>query len=73
MVVARNKAETLQPGFPTYLESETQRLQVGSGTSYNFTPSITGGFDLSFEQNKDYKLDLTRRGIHVSVNGQFRF
>jgi hypothetical protein len=73
MVVQRNKSETLQPGFPTYLESETQRLQVGSGTSYNFTPSITGGFDLSFEQNKDYKLDLTRRGIHVAVNGQFRF
>ncbi|HXF58382.1 MAG TPA: hypothetical protein VN539_00990, partial [Candidatus Saccharimonadales bacterium] len=73
MVLARNKAETLQPGFPAYLELETQRLNVGSGTSYNFTPSITGGFDLSFEQNKDYKLDITRRGIRMSVNGQFRF
>ena len=73
MLIQRNKAETFQPGLPIYLESQTQRLQVGSGTSYNFTPSITGGFDLSFEQNKDYKQDLTRRGIHVAVNGQFRF
>ncbi|HZE19037.1 MAG TPA: hypothetical protein VE402_02855, partial [Candidatus Angelobacter sp.] len=73
MVIQKNKAETIQPGFPAYLESQTQRLQVGSGTSYNFTPSITGGFDLSFEQNKDYKLDITRRGIRIAVNGQFRF
>ena len=73
MVLASTKQETEVPGFPVYLESQTQRLNVGSGTSYNFTPSITGGFDLSFEQNKDYKLDITRRGIHVAVNGQFRF
>src|SRR5678816_2692083 len=72
MVLSRNKAETMQPGLGSYLESETSRVQVGSGTSYNFTPSITGGFDLSFEQNKDYKLDITRRGIRMSVNGQFR-
>jgi hypothetical protein len=46
---------------------------VGSGTTYNFTPSITGGFDLAFRQTKDYKQNLTQRGITISVNGQFRF
>jgi hypothetical protein len=71
--IARDQQETEQPGFQIITETDTQRLNVGSGTSYNFTPSITGGFDLSFTQSKDYKLDITQRGIRIAVNGQFRF
>ncbi|TMQ59963.1 MAG: cell surface protein SprA [Candidatus Eisenbacteria bacterium] len=73
MGITRDKQETDQPGFPTLVETDIQRLNVGSGTTYNFTPSITGGFDLAFRQTKDYKQDLTQRGITVAVNAQFRF
>jgi hypothetical protein len=55
------------------VETDTQRLNVGSGTTYNFTPSITGGFDLAFRQTKDYKSAITQRGITIAVNAQFRF
>ena len=71
--IARDTQQTERAGVAPIIETDSKRLNVASGTPYNFTPSITGGFDLSFEQNKDYKLDLTRRGIHVAVNGQFRF
>jgi hypothetical protein len=71
--IIRDKQETSAPGVETLVETDTQRLNVGSGTTYNFTPSITGGFDLSFTQTKDYKYDLTTRGLRIAVNGQFRF
>ncbi len=73
MGIARDKQYFVSPGFPAQSETDTQRLNVGSGTTYNFTPSITGGFDLAFRQTKDYKQNLTQRGITIAVNGQFRF
>ncbi|HEY2924620.1 MAG TPA: cell surface protein SprA [Candidatus Eisenbacteria bacterium] len=73
MGIARDKQVTDRVGFETLVETDTQRLNVGSGTTYNFTPSITGGFDLAFRQTKDYKAALTQRGITIAVNGQFRF
>jgi hypothetical protein len=71
--IARDQQFFAVPGGEPQIESNTQRLNVGSGTTYNFTPSITGGFDLAFRQTKDYKQNLTQRGITISVNGQFRF
>ncbi len=71
--IARDKHYFVVPGVPLQLETSTQRLNVGSGTTYNFTPSITGGFDLAFRQTKDYKQNLTQRGITIAVHGQFRF
>jgi hypothetical protein len=73
MGIARDRQVTDRAGFETLVESDTQRLNVGSGTTYNFTPSITGGFDLAFRQTKDYKSALTQRGITIAVNAQFRF
>jgi len=73
MGIARDRQVTDREGFDTLVETDTQRLNVGSGTTYNFTPSITGGFDLAFRQTKDYKTALTQRGITIAVNGQFRF
>ncbi len=73
MGIARDRQVTDREGFDTLVETDTQRLNVGSGTTYNFTPSITGGFDLAFRQTKDYKQNLTQRGITIAVNGQFRF
>jgi hypothetical protein len=71
--IARDKQYFVAPGVSAQPETDTQRLNVGSGTTYNFTPSITGGFDLAFRQTKDYKQNLTQRGITIAVNGQFRF
>ena len=71
--IARDEQYFVVPGSERQIENSTQRLNVGSGTTYNFTPSITGGFDLAFRQTKDYKQNLTQRGITISVNGQFRF
>ena len=83
MGIVRDRQYFVVPGAPPQSETDTQRLNIGSGTTYNFTPSITGGFDLGFRQTKDYKaglLDtggnlhpLTQRGITIAVNGQFRF
>ncbi len=71
--IARDKQFSERSGFDALIETDTQRLNVGSGTTYNFTPSITGGFDLAFRQTKDYKQALTQRGITIAVNAQFRF
>ena len=72
--IVRDRQVAEQAGvIEPLIEADTQRLNVGSGTTYNFTPSITGGFDLSFTQTKDYKYDLTTRGLRFAVNGQFRF
>ena len=71
--IARDTQQTERAGIPPIIETDTKRLNVASGTTYNFTPSITGGFDLAFRQTRDYKQNLTQRGITISVNGQFRF
>ena len=71
--IQRERSFTERPGFETLSDADIQRLNVGSGTSYNFTPSITGGFDLGFRQTKDYKGNFTQRGITIAVNAQFRF
>jgi hypothetical protein len=55
------------------VEFDNKRLNVASGSSYNFTQAITAGFTLSFTQNKDLKTAITQRGLSVAVNGQFRF
>jgi len=62
-----------RPGFPVATEVNNQQLNVGTNTSYNFTRSISGGFDLGFRQNKDIKTAVTQRGITIALNGQFRF
>ena len=71
--IARDTQQTERAGVAPIIETDSKRLNVASGTTYNFTPSITGGFDLAFRQTKDYKQNLTQRGITISVNGQFRF
>jgi len=73
MQLSHDRQTNSRPGIEPIVDTDTKRLNVGSGTTYNFTPSITGGFDLGFRQTKDYKTDLTTRGITVAVNGQFRF
>jgi hypothetical protein len=71
--ITRDRSVTERPGYETLSDADIQRLNVGSGTSYNFTPSITGGFDLGFRQTRDYKSNITQRGITIAVNAQFRF
>jgi hypothetical protein len=62
-----------RPGFPDLVEADIDRLNVSSATNYNFTQSISGGFNLAFRQSKDNKTALTTRGITIAVNSQFRF
>jgi hypothetical protein len=56
-----------------YIEIYNSQLNVGSQTAYNFSQSISGGFNLAFRQTKDKKTDVTSRGITISFNGTFRF
>jgi hypothetical protein len=68
-----NKSRTVNPfGFST-VEQDQQTLDVQTGTSYNFSQSITGGFNMGFGQTKDNKSDLTQRRVSVAFNAQFRF
>jgi uncharacterized protein YdeI (BOF family) len=62
-----------QPRFEDLVEVDNKRLNVTSGTTYNFTQSISGGFNLGFRQTKDVKTQITSRGITIALNGQFRF
>lgn len=64
---------TKRPQFEDIVELDTQRLSVTSGTTYNFTQAISGGFNLGFRQSKDLKTEITTRGITIAFNGQFRF
>ena len=73
MGIAHDQQRTEREGIPPLVEQDIQRLNVGSGTSYNFTPAVTGGFDLAYRQSKDNKLAVTQRGITIAVNAQFRF
>ena len=60
-------------GERKYTESDTKGLKVGSGTTYNFSRSITGGFNFEYRQNDDRKLGIKRRGITVDFNAGFSF
>jgi hypothetical protein len=64
---------TKRESLPDIVEIDNQRLNVTSATNYNFTQSISGGFNLGFRQNKDLKTEITTRGITIALNGQFRF
>ena len=55
------------------IEVYNSQLSLGSSTNYNFSQSISGGFNLGFRQNKDKKTDVTTRGITIAFNGTFRF
>ena len=55
------------------IEIYNSQMTVGSQTNYNFSQSISGGFNLGFRQNKDKKTDVTTRGITIAFNGTFRF
>ncbi len=60
-------------GERNYTESDTKSLKVGTGTTYNFSRAITGGFNFEYRQNDDRKLGIKRRGITVDLNAAFTF
>ncbi|HET9950438.1 MAG TPA: cell surface protein SprA [Candidatus Eisenbacteria bacterium] len=62
-----------RPGERAYTESDNKGLKVGSGTTYNFTRAISGGFNFEYRQNDDLKQGIKRRGITVDFNAQFSF
>jgi hypothetical protein len=48
-------------------------LNVGSGTTYNFTRTVSGGFNFAYRQTHDKKLEIKNRGISIEFNAQFSF
>ncbi len=60
-------------GERPYTETNTKGLKVTSGTSYNFSRTISGGFNLEYRQNDDRKAGIKRRGITVDLNAAFTF
>jgi hypothetical protein len=60
-------------GERDYLETNQSRLNVNSGTTYNFTRTISGGFNFAYRQSNDKKLDIKTRGISIEFNAQFAF
>jgi hypothetical protein len=62
-----------RPGLPPATEVNTRTLNLSSSTGYNFTQAISGGFEIGFTQNQDLKSAVTRNGIKLALNGQFRF
>jgi len=60
-------------GERAYTESDNKGLKVGSGTTYNFTRAISGGFNFEYRQSDDLKQGIKRRGITVDFNAQFSF
>jgi hypothetical protein len=60
-------------GVPDIVELDQSRWTVGSATNYNFTQTISGGFNLGLRQQSDKKTNITTRGLTVALNGQFRF
>ena len=73
MTAGADKIITKQTGQPDIPQIDTSRLEITSGTNYNFTQAISGGFNLGFRQNKDEKTLITTRGLTVGLNAQFRF
>jgi hypothetical protein len=68
-----DKTTVQRSGAPTYVESNTKGLKVASGTTYNFSRTISGGFNLEYRQNDDRKSGIKRRGITVDLNAAFTF
>ncbi|MGE5174760.1 MAG: cell surface protein SprA [Hyphomicrobiales bacterium] len=56
-----------------YPEQDSRNLNVQSSTNYNFSQSISGGFNLGFRQYVDNRTKITRRGITIAFNATFRF
>jgi len=73
MTAGNDKVITKQTGQPDIPQLDTSRLEIKSGTNYNFTQAISGGFNLGFRQNKDEKTLITTRGLTIALNAQFRF
>jgi hypothetical protein len=71
--IQNTKQETISSFGPSSVVLDQQNLSVSSGTSYNFSQSVTGGFNLGFGQTKDNKSLIITRRINVSLNAQFRF
>jgi hypothetical protein len=46
---------------------------VSSGSTYNFSRTISGGFNFAYRQTNDKKAGLKQRGISVEFNAQFAF
>jgi hypothetical protein len=55
------------------VELDQSRWTVGSATNYNFTQTISGGFNLGLRQQSDRITNITTRGLTIALNGQFRF
>ena len=73
LAIGSNRQLVRQANGRENLEIYRSDLSVGSQTIYNFSQSISGGFNLQFRQNKDKKMDVTTRGITIAFNGTFRF
>ncbi|HEY6571791.1 MAG TPA: hypothetical protein VI198_00615, partial [Candidatus Eisenbacteria bacterium] len=71
--VTGDKQIVSRSGERKYTEADTKGLKVGSGTTYNFSRAITGGFNFEYRQNDDRKLGIKRRGITVDFNAAFTF
>jgi hypothetical protein len=65
---------TIRPdtGFEL-VEIDQTRWNITSATNYNFTQSISGGFNMAYRTTSDRKTDIQTRGITLGVNAQFRF
>jgi hypothetical protein len=62
-----------ETGRPDYVGRSTSRLNVSSGSTYNFTRAIVGGFNFAYYQADDNKLGLKSRGLSIEFNAQFTF
>ncbi|HTK69930.1 MAG TPA: cell surface protein SprA [Candidatus Eisenbacteria bacterium] len=60
-------------GVADIVEIDQSRWTIGSATNYNFTQTISGGFNLGFRNQSDRKTNITTRGLTIALNGQFRF
>jgi hypothetical protein len=73
VTIQNQKQETLNPYGYNIVNTDQQTLSISSGSSYNFTQSMTGGFNLGFSQTKDNKSLITTRHVNVAFTAQFRF
>jgi Motility related/secretion protein len=66
---------TIRPGsgLPDIVELDQTRWNVSSATNYNFTNSISGGFNMAYRTMADRKTNIQTRGITLGLNAQFRF
>jgi len=57
------------------IDQDIANFRVGSTTSYNFSQSMAGGFNLEYRQDTNHQLGAqgVRRGITIEFNGTFRF